>query len=142
MRANQAAVDALDDAAAANLGINRTDLRCIDVLLQEPDGSAIPARLAERLGISTGSVTALIDRLERLGYVARAAIRSFFIGVKCDTAVNRNMAASAARALSSHVANIPTPNRPLARKTSSDPKRMISISMMTEHSNVRPTATS
>ena len=59
------------------------------MLLQEPDGSAIPARLAERLGISTGSVTAPIDRLERLGYVARAAIRSFFIGVKCDTAVNR-----------------------------------------------------
>jgi DNA-binding MarR family transcriptional regulator len=72
VRANQTAVDAVDDAAAACLGINRTDLRCIDVLLQEPEGSAIPARLAERLGISTGSVTALIDRLERLGYVVRA----------------------------------------------------------------------
>jgi DNA-binding MarR family transcriptional regulator len=72
VRANQTAVDAVDDAVAAYLGINRTDLRCIDVLLQEPDGSAIPARLAERLGISTGSVTALIDRLERLGYVARS----------------------------------------------------------------------
>jgi DNA-binding MarR family transcriptional regulator len=72
VRANQTAVDAVDDAAAAYLGINRTDLRCIAVLLQEPDGSAIPARLAERLGISTGSVSALIDRLERLGYVARS----------------------------------------------------------------------
>lgn len=72
VRANQTAVDAVDDAAAAYLSINRTDLRCIDVLLQEPEGSAIPARLAERLGISTGSVSALIDRLERFGYVVRS----------------------------------------------------------------------
>ena len=72
VRANQSAVDAVDEAAAAYLGINRTDLRCIDVLLQEPEGAAIPARLAERLGISTGSVTALIDRLERMGYLTRS----------------------------------------------------------------------
>ena len=73
VRANQTAVDALDEAAAAALGINRTDLRCIDILLQEPERSAIPTRLAERLGISTGSVTALLDRLERVGYLMRSA---------------------------------------------------------------------
>ena len=71
-QANQTAVDAVDAAAAAVLGINRTDLRCLDVLLQEPGAAAIPARQAERVGISTGSITTLIDRLERLGYVARS----------------------------------------------------------------------
>ncbi|MCP2257532.1 DNA-binding transcriptional regulator, MarR family [Streptoalloteichus tenebrarius] len=66
----QTAVDALDDAAAEHLGVNRTDLRCLDVLLRA--GSARPGELGAELGLTTGSVTALLDRLEKLGYVSRS----------------------------------------------------------------------
>ncbi|MEP7001038.1 MAG: MarR family transcriptional regulator [bacterium] len=70
-RAHQRAVDALDEAAAAVFGINRTDLRGLDVLLER--GTATPTALAEELGLTSGSVTALLDRLERAGYAERAA---------------------------------------------------------------------
>lgn len=70
MRAHQAAVDAFDEAVAENLGVNRTDLRCMDVLLQV--GAATPGELGTRLGLTTGSVTAMLDRLERLGYLRRS----------------------------------------------------------------------
>jgi DNA-binding MarR family transcriptional regulator len=69
-RALQVSVDALDEAVAGLLGINRTDLRCLDELLQV--GEAGPAWLAERLRLTTGSTTTLLDRLERAGYVTRS----------------------------------------------------------------------
>ena len=69
-RALQASVDALDEAVADLLGINRTDLRCLDELLQV--GEAGPAWLAERLRLTTGSTTTLLDRLERAGYITRS----------------------------------------------------------------------
>jgi DNA-binding MarR family transcriptional regulator len=69
-RALQASVDALDEAVAGLLGINRTDLRCLDELLSA--GELSPARLAERLRLTTGSTTTLLDRLERAGYVTRS----------------------------------------------------------------------
>jgi DNA-binding MarR family transcriptional regulator len=70
-RAHQAAVDALDEAAANHLGINRTDLRCLDVLMVA--GTATAGQLGAKLGLTTGSVTAMLDRLEKLGYLARSA---------------------------------------------------------------------
>jgi DNA-binding MarR family transcriptional regulator len=69
-RALQSSVDALDQAVADHLGINRTDLRCLDELLR--GGPTGPAHLASRLGLTTGSMTTLLDRLERAGYVVRS----------------------------------------------------------------------
>lgn len=69
-RALQAAVDALDEAVAGLLDVNRTDLRCLDELLQV--GEAGPAWLAERLRLTSGSTTTLLDRLERAGYITRS----------------------------------------------------------------------
>ncbi|HZX37313.1 MAG TPA: MarR family transcriptional regulator [Streptomyces sp.] len=46
-----------------------TDLRCLDVLLQRE--SAAPGEPGEALGLTTGSVTAMLDRLDRLGYLTR-----------------------------------------------------------------------
>ena len=69
LRAYQRAVDAFDDAAAARLGVNRTDLHCLDVLLER--GTTTPGALAAALGITTGSVTTMLDRLEALGYLDR-----------------------------------------------------------------------
>jgi DNA-binding MarR family transcriptional regulator len=69
IRALQGAVEAVDAAAAARLGVNQTDLRCLDVLLQRE--SATPGELGAALGLTTGSVTAMLDRLDRLGYLTR-----------------------------------------------------------------------
>ena len=69
VRRYQNAQDAFDDAAARLLGINRTDLRCIDILDQH--GQMTAGQLARDSGLSTGAVTTLLDRLERVGYVRR-----------------------------------------------------------------------
>ncbi|OEU98264.1 MULTISPECIES: MarR family winged helix-turn-helix transcriptional regulator [Streptomyces] len=69
VRALQGATDAVDAAAADRLGINRTDLHCLDVLTQRD--SATPSQLGAALGLTTGSVTAMLDRLARLGYLTR-----------------------------------------------------------------------
>jgi DNA-binding MarR family transcriptional regulator len=68
-RAHGAATDALDQAVADYLGVNRTDLHCLDVLLTV--GVATAGQLGARLGLTTGSVTAMLDRLTRLGYLVR-----------------------------------------------------------------------
>src|SRR5215207_2888125 len=68
-RLRQRAVDAVDEAAAVHLGVNRTDLRCLDVLVERE--RATPGQLAEALGLTSGSVTTMLDRLQRAGYVRR-----------------------------------------------------------------------
>ncbi|MEV7327082.1 MarR family transcriptional regulator [Micromonospora sp. NPDC093244] len=60
--------------AFANLhGLNPTDLQAlIAVMDAEMLGDPItPGRLGEQLNLSSGSVTALIDRLERAGHIRR-----------------------------------------------------------------------
>lgn len=54
-------------------GLNATDLHAlIAVMDAELVGDPItPGRLGERLNLSSGSVTALIDRLERAGHIRR-----------------------------------------------------------------------
>ena len=70
LRAIDADMERVDELAAARLGINLTDFRCLDLLSQ---GKPITAgELASGSGLTTGAVTALIDRLERSGYVRRA----------------------------------------------------------------------
>lgn len=64
-----AAIDALDQAAADSLGVSRNDLRCLNLL---EHGPVAPSRIASALGLTSGSVTALVDRLEARGLVARA----------------------------------------------------------------------
>lgn len=66
----QAAIDAYDEAAARALGVNRTDLRCLELLNQHT--ALTPTRLGAELGLTTGSVTAMLDRLERLSYLTRS----------------------------------------------------------------------
>jgi DNA-binding MarR family transcriptional regulator len=68
MRGYQRATDALDDAVAERFGINRTDLRHLDLLFDAPLSAG---QLSERSGLSPAAMTTLIDRLERKGYVRR-----------------------------------------------------------------------
>lgn len=73
IRAQHNDVDEFDDAAAERLGVNRTDLRCLDILgRHELLGEQITAgQLADAAGLTTGAVTALLDRMEKIGYVRR-----------------------------------------------------------------------
>jgi DNA-binding MarR family transcriptional regulator len=68
----QAAVDDFDREIARLLGVNETDLRCLEILMQGPAESVTPRDLADELGLTTGSVTAMLDRLERIGYLTRS----------------------------------------------------------------------
>ncbi|MEV6770808.1 MarR family transcriptional regulator [Nocardia sp. NPDC051030] len=67
-QALQSAVDDVDTAAAAYLGVNRTDLRCLEILQA---GESTPGALAAGLNLTSGSVTTMLDRLVKLGYVSR-----------------------------------------------------------------------
>jgi DNA-binding MarR family transcriptional regulator len=68
-RRYQQGTDALDQAASELLGINRTDARCIDVVLLR--GRVSAGELAHAAGLSPGAATTAIDRLERAGYARR-----------------------------------------------------------------------
>ncbi len=59
----------VSQTVAARFGLNTTDLECLDLIQLE--GSASAGRLAAVTGLSSGATTALIDRLERAGYVER-----------------------------------------------------------------------
>jgi DNA-binding MarR family transcriptional regulator len=59
----------LHEAVAASLGMNATDLRCLELLAGEPDPT--PSRLADLAGLTTGAVTGVLDRLEEAGFVRR-----------------------------------------------------------------------
>ncbi len=69
IRSAQIAVAAVDQAVADQLGVNPTDHRCLDLLDQQ--GPMAAGELAATLGLSRSAVTAVIDRLERLGYARR-----------------------------------------------------------------------
>lgn len=59
------------DAVAERLGINPTDLRCLEIAaVEEP---LTPTRLAEVAGLTSGAVTGVLDRLEAAGLVRREA---------------------------------------------------------------------
>jgi DNA-binding MarR family transcriptional regulator len=69
LRALSTEIDRLDQAAATRYGLNRTDMRALDIVGRA--GQLAPSDLARLLGFTTGGVTTVIDRLERAGYVRR-----------------------------------------------------------------------
>lgn len=64
----QEATDLVDEAAAARLGLNRTDLRCLGALAA---GALTAGQLAHVVGLSPGAATTAVDRLVRAGYARR-----------------------------------------------------------------------
>jgi DNA-binding MarR family transcriptional regulator len=59
----------ISDLVAARVGINSTDLECLDLLYLA--GATTAGALARHTGLTTGATTAVIDRLERSGFVRR-----------------------------------------------------------------------
>jgi DNA-binding MarR family transcriptional regulator len=70
IRTLQQSFDAFDEAAAALLGLNRTDLRCLDLILAKDPMSA--GELTRAAKLSPAATTTAIDRLERAGFVTRS----------------------------------------------------------------------
>jgi DNA-binding MarR family transcriptional regulator len=62
---------AFDNLAAERLGVNRTDLHCLNII--ENSGGLTAGELADEAGLTTGAVTGVIDRLERAGYARRVS---------------------------------------------------------------------
>jgi DNA-binding MarR family transcriptional regulator len=56
-------------AAADRLGINATDLNCLNIL--SFSGQLTAGELARETGLTTASITGVIDRLEEAGFVRR-----------------------------------------------------------------------
>ncbi len=71
VRAGQRATELVDEAACKLMGVNRTDGRCLDILEQRGRMSA--GQLAAEARLTSGAITAAIDRMERAGYVRRVA---------------------------------------------------------------------
>jgi DNA-binding MarR family transcriptional regulator len=58
-------------AMSHQIGVGPADLECVSLLAIE--GPASPSWLAERLGLTTGAMTKMLDRLQRAGYITRSA---------------------------------------------------------------------
>lgn len=56
-------------AIAERSGMNLTDLQCINILTST--GPITAGQLAEMMGLTTGAITGVINRMERVGYVRR-----------------------------------------------------------------------
>ncbi len=69
IRRSQGATDRFDSAVADALGLNRTDMRCVDAI--EREGPLTAGQLAELTGLTSGAMTTALDRLERAGFVQR-----------------------------------------------------------------------
>jgi DNA-binding MarR family transcriptional regulator len=71
VRESQRGTDITDDLLCQLLGINRSDSRCLDIL--DHRGRMTAGALAQESGLSTGAITAVIDRLAKAGYAQRVA---------------------------------------------------------------------
>lgn len=60
-------------ACAELAGLNDSDWECLDVL--DWTGPITAGRLAEHVGLTSGAITGVIDRLEKAGFVRRAPDR-------------------------------------------------------------------
>lgn len=69
LRRATTAIDGLDQRAAQIFGLNRTDLRLLDLLSSR--GPLTAGALSRAAGMSSGGITIALDRLERAGYVRR-----------------------------------------------------------------------
>jgi DNA-binding MarR family transcriptional regulator len=58
-------------AVAHQIGIPPADLECVSLLALE--GPSSPSWLAEQLGLTTGAITKMLDRLQQAGYITRSA---------------------------------------------------------------------
>jgi DNA-binding MarR family transcriptional regulator len=68
-RAFVSAVDLVNQMIAERMGVNRTDHRALEILNRR--GPMTAGDLAHAAHLTTGAVTAVVDRLEGIGFVRR-----------------------------------------------------------------------
>jgi DNA-binding MarR family transcriptional regulator len=73
IRQYQRDIDAFDQAVAERVGLSRTDFRCLDLVLELTAAGTppTPGQLAEAAGLTPSTITSVLDRLERAGYLRR-----------------------------------------------------------------------
>ena len=69
LRAFDAAQDLIDEAVTAAAGVDATELRALELVSRH--GGLTAGALAAELGLTTGAVTGLVDRMNRAGYLER-----------------------------------------------------------------------
>jgi DNA-binding MarR family transcriptional regulator len=69
IRSGSAAMQLLSAASAEKIGINFTDLNCLNTLTL--GGRMTAGDLARETGLTTASITGVLDRLEEAGFVHR-----------------------------------------------------------------------
>ena len=69
LRRSGAVMQLLGSASAERIGINVTDLNCLNVIALT--GSMTAGELARATGLTTASITGVLDRLEDSGFVRR-----------------------------------------------------------------------
>jgi DNA-binding MarR family transcriptional regulator len=69
MRQTGALMQLMTQAAADRVGINATDMQCLNILSFR--GQMTAGELAKATGLTTASITGVVDRLEEAGYVTR-----------------------------------------------------------------------
>src|SRR5690348_4154456 len=69
MRRTGSLMQLMNQAAADKIGINATDLNCLNIL--SFSGHMTAGELARATGLTTASITGVVDRLEEAGFVTR-----------------------------------------------------------------------
>jgi DNA-binding MarR family transcriptional regulator len=69
MRRTGSLMQLMSQAAADRIGINATDLNCLNIL--SFGGHMTAGELARATGLTTASITGVVDRLEEAGFVSR-----------------------------------------------------------------------
>jgi len=61
----------LHQAIAQSFGLNATDTKCIDLIMQREDEPVTAGWLSQQSGLTTGAITHILDRLEKRQYIER-----------------------------------------------------------------------
>jgi DNA-binding MarR family transcriptional regulator len=69
MRRTGSIMQLVNQAAADRIGINTTDLNCLNIVALT--GAMTAGELAKATGLTTASITGVLDRLEESGFVRR-----------------------------------------------------------------------
>ena len=63
----------LSSAVAERVGLSSSDLECLDFIVMAGTEAITPSQLAVTIGLTSGAITGLVDRLENAGFVRREA---------------------------------------------------------------------
>jgi DNA-binding MarR family transcriptional regulator len=79
----------LHQAIAQTIGLNATDTKCVDLILQSRDGALTAGQLSDMSGLTSGAITHILDRLEKRNFIERrrdtADRRKVFVRVRLES---------------------------------------------------------